>query len=164
MVWVTFFLAQHPDCQESIRKEALSIAKAGGAFTQEGLHSAVLTDSFLREALRMKGDSVNAVRHCVEDVELDGFTIPKGGSLHTVNDEEASVEFTNTASVGSLVFPFTYQCYRDPNLIENPNEFIARRWVGTGKSAATTGLEYPAFGLGRWACPGRFLAINGKCP
>ncbi|KAH6650536.1 cytochrome P450 [Chaetomium tenue] len=142
MIWVTFFLAQHPDSQESIRKEASSITEAGGAFKLEGLHSAVLTDSFIREALRTKGDSVNAVRQSVQDVELDGFTIPKG----------------------SLVFPFTYQCYRDSDLMENANEFIGNRWVGTGKSATTTGLEYPAFGLGRWACPGRFLAINElKC-
>lgn len=161
MIWVTFFLAQHPDSQESIRKEASSIVKAGGAFKLEGLHSAVLTDSFIREALRTKGDSVNAVRQCVQDVELDGFIIPKGRSA----DGGESFEFTNQpASVGSLVFPFTYQCYRDPDLMENANEFIANRWVGTGKSATTTGLEYPAFGLGRWACPGRFLAINGKRP
>lgn len=35
------------------------------------------------------------------------------------------------------------------------------RWVGTRKSAATVGPGYLAFGLGRWACPGRFLAVNG---
>ncbi|EAQ93090.1 hypothetical protein CHGG_01325 [Chaetomium globosum CBS 148.51] len=142
MIWVTFFLAQHPDSQESIRKEATSIIETGGAFKLEGLQNAVLTDSFIREALRTKGDSVNAVRQCVQDVELDGFTIPKG----------------------SLVFPFTYQCYRNSNLMENANEFIGDRWVSTGKSATTTGLEYPAFGLGRWACPGRFLAINACAP
>ncbi|KAH6629976.1 cytochrome P450 [Chaetomium sp. MPI-SDFR-AT-0129] len=142
MIWVTFFLAQYPDCQEAIRKECSSIAQGGGAFKQEGLQSAVLTDSFIREAMRLKGDSVNAVRQCVKTVELDGITVPKG----------------------SLVFPFTYQCYRDPDLLANPTDFIPRRWVGTGKSAASTGLEYPAFGYGRWACPGRFLAINEmKC-
>ncbi|KAK4140140.1 cytochrome P450, partial [Dichotomopilus funicola] len=142
MIWVTFFLAQYPDCQEAIRKECSSIAGGGGAFKQEGLQSAVLTDSFIREAMRLKGDSVNAVRQCVKTVELDGITVPKG----------------------SLVFPFTYQCYRDPDLLANPTDFMPRRWVGTGKSAASTGLEYPAFGYGRWACPGRFLALNGKRP
>lgn len=158
MIWVTFFLAQHPDSQQSIRKEATSITETGGTFKLEGLQNAVLTDSFIREALRTKGDSVNAVRQCVQDVELDGFTIPKGRSA---NGKELSDLLIQSPSVGSLVFPFTYQCYRDSNLMENANEFIGDRWVSTGKSATTTGLEYPAFGLGRWACPGRFLAING---
>lgn len=56
----------------------------------------------------------------------------------------------------------THLSYRSPDFTEDPDEFDETRWVGTRKSAATVGPGYLAFGLGRWACPGRFLAVNGK--
>lgn len=62
---------------------------------------------------------------------------------------------------GSVIFPFTHLSYRSPDFTQDPDEFNAMRWVGTRKSAATVGPGYLAFGLGRWACPGRFLAVNG---
>lgn len=37
--------------------------------------------------------------------------------------------------------------------------FNGVRWMGRDKPAVKTGPGYLAFGLGRWACPGRFLAI-----
>ena len=46
--------------------------------------------------------------------------------------------------------------------IPDPDRFDATRWIGSNKSAATTGPDYLAFGLGRWSCPGRFLAVLGK--
>jgi hypothetical protein len=41
---------------------------------------------------------------------------------------------------------------------------MATRWVSSGKSAGTVGPGYLAFGLGRWSCPGRFLAVMGEAP
>lgn len=55
----------------------------------------------------------------------------------------------------------TYQSYRSTEYLSDPDEFDAKRWIGTGKAANTTGPGYLAFGIGRWACPGRFLAVMG---
>lgn len=55
----------------------------------------------------------------------------------------------------------TYQSYRSTEYLSNPDEFDAKRWIEIRKSASTTGPGYLAFGIGRWACPGRFLAVMG---
>ncbi|KAJ5701120.1 cytochrome P450 [Penicillium malachiteum] len=101
------------------------------------MQEAAIADSFIREVLRMKGDSVNLVRATIRDVELGGYHIPKG----------------------SILLPVTYLSYRSPDFASEPEKFDADRWIGSGKSAATTGPGYLAFGLGRWSCPGRNLAV-----
>ena len=45
------------------------------------MQEASIVDSFIREVLRMKGDSVNLVRATIRDVELGGYVIPKGKVL-----------------------------------------------------------------------------------
>ncbi|PHH88708.1 hypothetical protein CDD83_7181 [Cordyceps sp. RAO-2017] len=143
-VWVTYWLALRPHCQQSLLDEvsALRGRRDAAPLDHEALQRAERTDSFLREVLRMKGDSVNAVRAAVANVELGGYVIPKG----------------------SLVFPVTYLSFRSRDFYPDPDAFDATRWVGSGKSAATTGQDYLAFGLGRWSCPGRYLAVTEiKC-
>lgn len=44
---------------------------------------------------------------------------------------------------------------------ETAKSFIGDRWVGLGKPAIMVSQDYFPFGLGRWACPGRALAVAG---
>ena len=46
---------------------------------------------------------------------------------------------------------------------EQPREFNGFQWAETGKEAIMTGPAHIVFGLGRFACPGRVLAVNGEC-
>lgn len=84
VVWVTYYLALRPESQEAIRKESQfvvesSASDSGTSFpSQKTMKQAVFVDSFVREVLRMKGDSVNLVRESIRDVELGGYIIPKG--------------------------------------------------------------------------------------
>jgi cytochrome P450 len=84
MVWVTYYLTLRPHSQDSLRGEINKIVgytdkeDSTSVLDYSDLQKAVLTDSFFREVLRMKGDSVNVVRSSVRDVELGGYTIPKG--------------------------------------------------------------------------------------
>ncbi|OQD74254.1 hypothetical protein PENDEC_c011G02709 [Penicillium decumbens] len=143
MIWVTFNLALRPDSQDYLHDEISSIftsrdpSYSKHIIDAKTMQDAVKTDSFIREVLRMKGDLVNLVRAPVRDIELGGYIIPKG----------------------SLVFPVTHLSYRSPEFVTKPEEFDGGRWIGSGKSAAMTGPGYLAFGLGRWACPGRLLAV-----
>ncbi|KAB8212158.1 cytochrome P450 [Aspergillus parasiticus] len=41
----------------------------------------------------------------------------------------------------------------------DPKRFDGMRWVEKQKAASTKDLRHLSFGLGRWACPGRFLAV-----
>jgi cytochrome P450 len=44
---------------------------------------------------------------------------------------------------------------------EDAKQFIGDRWMGSGKTSASISSSYWPFGLGRFACPGRQLAIAG---
>lgn len=46
--------------------------------TYKALKDAVRLDSFIREVLRTKGDTLNAVRRATCNVPLGEYTIPKG--------------------------------------------------------------------------------------
>ncbi len=48
--------------------------------------------------------------------------------------------------------------------IHGPNAgvFDGFRWVDPGLPATMLSQGYFPFGLGRWACPGRVLAVAGK--
>ncbi|KAF3386554.1 Abscisic acid 8'-hydroxylase 2 [Penicillium rolfsii] len=162
MVWVTFYLALHSDSQKSLRHEIDSISDASnkgaeGMIDYTALQTAVIADSFIREVLRMKGDCVNVVRATVQNVELDGYIIPKGFDF-PVDIAAANILIK---SAGSTIFPVTYLANRSPEFLPDPENFNSTRWVGTGKTAGTVGPGYLAFGSGRWSCPGRFLAVMG---
>lgn len=78
-VWITFFLAQRPESQQRLRVELEAMRESFRATeTAPSLQDAPLTDSFVREVLRMKPDSVNTVRMAAKDVEVGQYIIPKG--------------------------------------------------------------------------------------
>jgi cytochrome P450 len=45
---------------------------------------------------------------------------------------------------------------------EDAKKFIGDRWMGSGKTSTSISTGYWPFGLGRFACPGRQLAIAGE--
>jgi hypothetical protein len=47
---------------------------------------------------------------------------------------------------------------------DKASTFDAFRWVDEKKLAITPGSGYLPFGIGRWACPGRMLAVCGTLP
>ncbi|PYI01506.1 cytochrome P450 [Aspergillus sclerotiicarbonarius CBS 121057] len=143
MVWALFELALRPDSQDLIHKEIISMMGKDASNSKGlGIHPQVIrdanvTDSFIREAMRMKGDTLGLVRRTTKDVPLGGVVIPKGYP----------------------VFPIVSLSNRSPTYSgESANEFDGLRWVDN-KPAAMSGPGFLTFGLGRWACPGRFLAI-----
>ena len=84
IIWVTFYLALYPETQKILHEEISSIVQeeenADGSFVLDssGIAKAVKTDSFIREVMRMKGDTINVARLTMKDVELGGYRIPKG--------------------------------------------------------------------------------------
>ena len=61
-----------------------------------------------------------------------------------------------------MVFPLTSLLHlSEEHNGPNAGEFRPSRWLESerNKPAVMTGNHHIAFGLGRWACPGRFLAV-----
>ena len=65
--------------------------------------------------------------------------------------------------LGGILIPVATLAHLNPRYHgEKASEFIGDRWVGSDKQAVTLSSTYFPFGLGRWACPGRFLAVAGE--
>ncbi|KAF8904067.1 cytochrome P450 [Gymnopilus junonius] len=143
IVWVIYELAVRREYLPELRKELSSILETDPdtgkpALTFASLRNAELLDSFIREVLRMKGDTIAVFRLSTKDAPLGGYVIPKG----------------------SLITPIATLSHENPkNWGEDANKFIGDRWVGTDKTAASVSTSYWPFGLGRFACPGRYLAV-----
>ncbi|KAJ5249009.1 cytochrome P450 [Penicillium chermesinum] len=138
MVWVLCELALRPQDQEEIYAEIKSIMDKGPEnLTHDDLLRAVHTDSFLREVMRTKGDTFSTVRMAMNDVPLGKYVIPKGYTVHP----NAALAHNAPENAG-----------------DNPETFDGKRWIG-GKPASMAGPGHLAFGLGRWACPGRYFAV-----
>lgn len=83
MVWTVFELSNRPEYIPKLREEMQSNAPTDPAtghpiMTYAALRGAVHLDSFIREVFRTKGDTLSACRMTTRDVELGGYTIPKG--------------------------------------------------------------------------------------
>ncbi|KAG6826988.1 hypothetical protein H0H92_013650 [Tricholoma furcatifolium] len=136
-------LAVRREILPELRQELSSIMETDPdtgkpSLTYSSLRNAELLDSFIREVLRMKGDTIAVFRTTTQDVPLGGYVIPKGSLITPL----ATLSHESTKNWG-----------------EDAKEFIGNRWVGTDKTAVSISASYWPFGLGRFACPGRTLAI-----
>ncbi|CAO3565032.1 unnamed protein product [Mortierella alpina] len=100
----------------------------------------VKMDSFVREYLRFRSERVELAHMAKNDVFLsNGMMIHKGGKV-----------LVNLRSV-----------HQDPETQgDDPTEFQPWRFVGKGKAATKVSTDFLPFGMGKHACPGRFLAIQ----
>ncbi|RAQ60846.1 hypothetical protein COH20_010920 [Aspergillus flavus] len=143
-MWTMFQLALHPENQDITRREIHDLTRRDfvpipmSELNMRTLRKASCTDSFIREVFRMKGDAVNLVRMARKGVQVGDYIVPKG----------------------SLVLPLVSLFHWSPRYNEgDPKKFDGMRWVEKQKAASTTNPGHLSFGLGRWTCPGRFMAV-----
>ncbi|KAJ6594255.1 cytochrome P450 [Mycena capillaripes] len=146
VAWVVCELATRPEYLSDLREELTSLAPTNPEtdfpqITHTALKSATSLDSFIREVLRTKGDTLSTCRLTTRDVKIGGNVIPKGFLVIPM----ASLSHFNTE-------------YHGPDA----DVFDGNRWTrrSESKPAIMGSPSYFPFGLGKWACPGRFLAIN----
>ncbi|KAJ6595831.1 cytochrome P450 [Mycena vulgaris] len=143
IVWVVYELGVRQEFLAPIRQELADILETDPVtgkptLTYTSLRNAERLDSFIREVLRMKGDTLTVFRLTTKDAPLGGYIIPK----NTLITPLATLSHESTELHG-----------------DDATKFIGDRWVGSGKSSAGISSAYWPFGLGRFACPGRVLAI-----
>ncbi|CCL98059.1 uncharacterized protein FIBRA_00053 [Fibroporia radiculosa] len=141
--WVLFQLAVRPEYLEPLREELLRIREEDETgtlrLTAASLREARLLDSFVREVMRLKGDTISTMRYTTCDAPLGEYIIPKG----------------------SFVTPMSCTVHENPEVFGvESTEFRGFQWAERSKDAAMTGSAHIVFGLGRFACPGRVLAVN----
>lgn len=78
MVWL---LAKHPEWQERLREEMLSVAPAGQGVGHNALNDLELTEMAFKEALRMIPPVPSLPRRALKDFTFKGYTIPAGTNV-----------------------------------------------------------------------------------
>ncbi|PNY27802.1 Uncharacterized protein TCAP_02273 [Tolypocladium capitatum] len=155
---VLFDLAAHsPAYIDELRAEIVGALEAhGGHWTKQTLADMPKLDSAFRESQRMNPVSTMASPMPVTDP--NGITTPSGLHLR----------------YGTYVAVLAYPILHDPNLYPDPETFRPFRFADRRETASQQGLKmesarqawtsvsttYPAFGMGRHACPGRFFASS----
>jgi cytochrome P450 len=144
VVWVVFEIAMRPEYLKALREEVLHnidpvTNDLDPSNIREAIQKAAWLDSFIREVMRTKGDTLATCRMTTADIELGGYTIPKG----------------------HLVFPLATRVHLNATHHPDPTVFRPERWQGdNARPAVMSSAWYIPFGLGRWACPGRILAVS----
>ena len=87
----------------------------------------------------------------------------------TVNPDQfragAKARRPDEYSTGSFVTAMSTTVHENPDTSgDDPREFKGFQWAESNKEAVMTGPGHIPFGLGRFACPGRVLAVNGELP
>ncbi|TLD18125.1 hypothetical protein PspLS_10353 [Pyricularia sp. CBS 133598] len=137
-------VAKYPEVKRELREEVIQVLGEGG-WSKQALYNMKLMDSFLKESQRIHPPSdVTLNRKVMQNITLsDGTRLPKGAIIMVASK------------------------LRDPEIYEMPNEFDARRFLrlrddssNNANQYVSTSNEMFAFGHGRHACPGRFLASS----
>ena len=76
-----YLLAKHPEWQDKIREECLSVAPAGTALSMEQLGKLELTEMAFKEALRLIPPVPSMPRRAVKDFTFRNYTIPAGTTV-----------------------------------------------------------------------------------
>lgn len=139
-------LARRPDYVQALRDEISQVLSEGG-WSKVSLYKLKLLDSAIKEAQRLKPSSAaGLIRRATKDVELpSGVKIPKGQltcvDVYGLRDPELYPE------------PEKFDIYRFRNMRETEGGEHKAQLVSTVP-------EHITFGLGKYACPGRFFAAN----
>ncbi len=136
LTWAFYLLAKNPKIQESLYQEIINHIQNSQAPKLEQLSSLVLLNQVCKEVLRLYPPFWYLERKTSEEVIIDGFKIPKGQRI-------------------SLS---PYFIHRNPEVWENPDEFIPQRFEENLHSARHK-MSWIPFGGGARYCIGQPLAM-----
>ncbi|KAI1122207.1 cytochrome P450 [Nemania abortiva] len=132
--WILVKLAQmQDDYLPAIREEWESVNSDGGTLTVKKLSQLTLLDSFIREVMRTKGDLWGPLRYTTRAIRIGPYVLPKN----------------------ALCFVLVSRAHSNPD-----EAFDGFRWHKQGRRAVQGSPEFLTFSLGKWACPGRQLAVH----
>ncbi|XP_062098807.1 ent-kaurenoic acid oxidase 2-like [Humulus lupulus] len=136
IMWAAIFLEQHPEILQKAKEEQEEIIKKRPS-TQKGLTLKEIREmqflsDVIDETLRMITFSLTVFREAKRDVNISGYTIPKGWK----------------------VLVWFRSVHSDPEIYPNPKEFNPGRWKGYTPKAGS----FLPFGAGSRLCPGNDLA------
>ena len=136
MTWTWYLLSQYPQIATNLYAEVDSVLN-GRKATLKDLPNLPYTTMIIKESLRLYPPAwALNVREAAEDVEIDGYLIPKGSSL--------------------FVSPYAVQ--RSPRYFEDPLTFDPERFSPENEKTISRYAYFP-FGGGPRVCIGNSFAM-----
>jgi cytochrome P450 len=140
--YMTYLLANHPDVQDKLRTEINETLGDRTDVTAEDVSNMKYFHKIMQESLRLYSVIPFLTRHTVEDTYI----------------KEADVRI----SKGSNILVPMFLINRDPEIWENPNDFIPERFEGRGDFTSAKNGFFP-FAYGSRTCIGNTLAQMESC-
>ncbi|XP_038877343.1 abscisic acid 8'-hydroxylase CYP707A2-like [Benincasa hispida] len=135
LTWILKYLGENPSVLQAVtaEQEAIMKEKQSGDdnLTWADTKNMPITSRVIQETLRMASVLSFTFREAVEDVEFDGYLIPKGWK----------------------VLPLFRNIHHSPEIFPQPNKFDPSRFEVSQKPNT-----YMPFGNGTHSCPGNELA------
>ncbi|CAF2091354.1 BnaAnng05520D [Brassica napus] len=134
LTWILKYLADNPTVLEAVTEEQMSIRKGkkeGEGLTWEDTRKMTLTSRVVQETMRVATILSFTFREAVEDVEYEGYLIPKGWK----------------------VLPLFRNIHHNADFFSDPGKFDPSRF-----EVAPKPNTFIPFGNGIHSCPGNELA------
>ncbi|KAH0851394.1 hypothetical protein HID58_094277 [Brassica napus] len=134
MTWILKYLAENPKVLEAVTEEQTAIRKdkgEGESLTWGDTKKMPITSRVIQETLRVASILSFTFREAVEDVEYEGYLIPKGWK----------------------VLPLFRNIHHSADIFSNPGKFDPSRF-----EVAPKPNTFMPFGNGTHSCPGNELA------
>ncbi|AJS70196.1 Erg5p [Saccharomyces cerevisiae YJM681] len=146
--WLFQIVADHPDVLAKIREEQLAVRNndMSTELNLDLIEKMKYTNMVIKETLRYR-----------PPVLMVPYVVKKN----------FPVSPNYTAPKGAMLIPTLYPALHDPEVYENPDEFIPERWV-EGSKASEAKKNWLVFGCGPHVCLGQtyvmitFAALLGK--
>ncbi|XP_034897619.1 geraniol 8-hydroxylase [Populus alba] len=137
--WAMAELLHNPRTLSKARTELEQTIGKGSLIEESDIVRLPYLQAVIKETFRLHpAVPLLLPRKAGENVEISGYTIPKGAQL-----------FVNAWAIG-----------RDPSLWEDPESFVPERFLGSDIDARGRNFELIPFGAGRRICPGLPLAMR----
>ncbi|KAG9322880.1 hypothetical protein KVV02_002389 [Mortierella alpina] len=161
-----YYMAAHPECLDKLYEEHQQVLDA---IQQER--------ELLRQDLMSKGEKIDADLDPSHDRELSAAAVKRmvymdsfvrevfrnrTERLSLMHFARKSIKLSSgiLISKGSNVIINMRSAHQGPDQGEDVTEFRPWRFVGKSKPVTKVGADFLPFGMGRHACPGRFLAMQ----
>ena len=135
LTWTIWLLAQHPDADAKVHAEAAAVLAGRERFDAADADRLLYARQVLLEGLRLYPPAWFVGRTPLEDVQLGGYTIPKGAT----------------------VLLSQYVSHRDGRFFSDPQRFRPERWTGEFLQRLPRGAYFP-FSAGDRHCIGEGFA------
>jgi cytochrome P450 len=133
LTWTWYLLSRNPDAEARVHEEIRAVLGDRPA-TAADLAALTLTRAAVAESMRLYPPAWAMGRRALRDVELGGYTVPKGAIV----------------GMSQLVV------HRDPRWWPEPEQFDLDRWTDAGEATRPRFAYFPFGGGGRMCLGERF--------